>query len=96
MLNRRKFIEKAAAAGALSLLPRIVLPNSKIPVSTENKGLPVIISTWVHGLDANEQAMKTLLYGGSVLDAVERVSWFLKLTPKTRALGWVVCLTGTE
>ena len=60
MLNRRKFIEKVAAVGALSLLPRMVLPNSKIPVSSESKSLPVIISTWIHGLAANEQAMKTL------------------------------------
>jgi len=87
MLNRRKFIEKAAAVGALSLLPRMVLPNSKTPVSSASKGLPVIISTWVHGLDANEQAMKTLLAGGSVLDAVEQGVMAPESDPNNHSVG---------
>lgn len=87
MLNRRKFIEKAAAAGALSLLPRIVLPDSKIPVPPEKKSLPVIISTWIHGLAANEQAMKTLLSGGSVVDAVEQGVMLTEADPNNHSVG---------
>jgi isoaspartyl peptidase/L-asparaginase-like protein (Ntn-hydrolase superfamily) len=34
--------------------------------------LPVIISTWPFGRAANEQALRTLLAGGSPLDAVEQ------------------------
>lgn len=87
MLNRRKFIEKAATAGVLSLLPRMALPNSKISVLSEKKGLPVIISTWIHGLAANEQAMKTLLSGGSVVDAVEQGVMVPEADPDNHSVG---------
>ena len=32
---------------------------------------PVAISTWKHGIDANEEDMKVLFSNGSTLDAVE-------------------------
>lgn len=87
MLNRRKFIEKAAAAGALSMLPRIVLPNAERNNISENKGLPVIISTWIHGIAANEQAMKTLQSGGSVVDAVEKGVMIPESDPSNHSVG---------
>lgn len=33
---------------------------------------PVVLSTWVHGLPANEKALEVLNTGGTVLDAVEQ------------------------
>ena len=87
MLNRRKFIEKATAAGVLSLLPRIVLPNSTDFTVSDNKNLPLVISTWVHGLAANEQAMKTMIEGGSVLDAVEQGVMVTESDPENHSVG---------
>ncbi len=68
MLNRRKFLGATAALGLSSVLPKIARP---FPVG-HKKELPVIISTWHHGLAANDEAIKTLSNGGSVLDAVEQ------------------------
>lgn len=69
MINRRKFIGAAAAAGAIGMLPKTL---RAVKSGGEKKELPVIISTWKHGVDANAAAMKTLNNDGSVLDAVEQ------------------------
>ena len=53
----------------------------------EKKELPVIISTWNHGLAANEAAMKTMEKGGSVLDAVEHGVWVPEADPNNRSVG---------
>jgi N4-(beta-N-acetylglucosaminyl)-L-asparaginase len=88
MINRRKFIEKVAAVGALSLVPNIVksqkLPTSKFDTSGK---LPVIISTWNHGIDANAAAMKVLNNNGSVVDAVEQGVWVPESDPKNMSVG---------
>ncbi len=68
MINRRKFIGSTAALSLASFLPKIA---NAFPLGHKKK-LPVIISTWNHGLAANEAAMKTLKNGGSILDAVEQ------------------------
>ncbi len=83
MLNRRKFIGGATAAGLVSLLP---LKLKSFPVSGK-KDLPVIISTWNHGIGANEAAMKTLENGGSVLDAVEHGVWVPEGDPNNMSVG---------
>ncbi len=73
MLNRRKFLEKTAILGALGLIPKALKPRNitYLPVKkTDN--YPAVISTWNHGIPSNEAAMKTMLEGGSVLDAVEQ------------------------
>ncbi len=87
MLNRRKFIERSAAAGMLSLLPSVLKSNTlsgKVPVK---KQLPVIISTWKHGIPANAEAMKTLQSGGKVLDAVEKGVMVVEADPENHSVG---------
>jgi len=34
--------------------------------------LPIVVSTWYHGLAANEEAMKVVLNGGKAIDAIEK------------------------
>jgi len=51
------------------------------------KTLPVIISTWKHGLPSNVAAMKVLKDGGSVLDAVEHGVWIPEADPDNRSVG---------
>ena len=83
MLNRRKFLGGAAVVGIASLVPS-KLKAFSLPGKKE---LPVIISTWNHGLAANEAAMKTLDKGGSVLDAVEYGVWVPEADPNNVSVG---------
>lgn len=68
MISRRSFIVKSslAVAGA-GLAPAAF---SKTAVQSSNK-LPIVISTWNHGMPANEAAWEILEKGGHSLDAVE-------------------------
>jgi len=69
MISRRSFVVKSSLAFAgLSLVK-----NSVSQSFTKNTGgdVPIVISTWNHGLPANEAAWKILSAGGYALDAVE-------------------------
>jgi len=87
MLNRRKFLEKTAAAGVLSLVPGMVKANWKPNPLLGKKSLPTIISTWNHGIPANAGAIKTLKSGGSVLDAVEHALMIVESDPSGQSVG---------
>lgn len=88
MINRRKFIENLTAAGALSLIPG-VLKSSHVFEGNfiDGNALPVVISTWNHGIGANKAAMKTLEGGGSILDAVEKGVMVPEADPENRSVG---------
>ena len=88
MINRRKFIEKAAAASALGMLPG-VLKSQKLSVlpSPGKRELPVIISTWNHGIPANAKALEIITSGGSVLDAVEQGVMIPEADPDNHSVG---------
>src|ERR1700744_3274132 len=68
MYNRRKFIKISAAGASLA-----ALSTSKIAKATSifSPGFPIVISTWDFGIQANQEAWKTLAKGGRALDAVE-------------------------
>ncbi len=88
MINRRKFIENLSAAGALSLIPgAIKASHAVIDSSLETKSLPIVISTWIHGIDANAAAIKELNSGGSVVDAVEQGVMVPEADPDNRSVG---------
>lgn len=72
MSQRRKFIKQSLLSSAL-LIPGIAEAhgfeqNSKSMIKGE---MPLILSTWNHGVPANAAAMATLCAGSSILDAVE-------------------------
>jgi len=87
MLNRRKFLEKAAAAGMLSLLPSAIKSRTFNVSKRGSESLPVFISTWNHGIPANEHAMQELSNGGSILDAVEKAVRIIEADPKNTSVG---------
>jgi isoaspartyl peptidase/L-asparaginase-like protein (Ntn-hydrolase superfamily) len=87
MLNRRKFLEKAAAAGMLSLVPEVLKGQSVLSSVQMTRPLPTIISTWNHGIPANAEAMKVLETGGSVVDAVEKAVMITEADPKNASVG---------
>ena len=64
-MKRRNFI-KVGAAGLAS--PILLAGNKDMKV---NKDTPIVISTWSHGIPANEASIKILENNGSALDAVE-------------------------
>ena len=71
-MKRRQFIRFGAAVGALS----VVKPSQATNIVAQSyqgkaKG-PIVLSTWNHGLAANEGAWAVLEKGGSALDAVEK------------------------
>jgi isoaspartyl peptidase/L-asparaginase-like protein (Ntn-hydrolase superfamily) len=76
-MNRKSFLKKTtliAAASSIGIKSFAGTNSKKKGKQNPNssKGGPLIISTWKHGMPANEEAMKTFLAGGSLTDAVEK------------------------
>ncbi len=68
MINRRSFIGKTTTAvTGLGITKNITAGNSKNFINE----FPIVISTWKHGLPANEAAWEVLAKNGWSLDAVE-------------------------
>lgn len=68
MVSRRSFISKSSLAVAGLGMATKVFSHS---VFNKENEFPVVISTWQHGMPANEAAWKILEEGGHALDAVE-------------------------
>ena len=67
---------------ALNLIDEIV------PVEGEPGACPLIVSTWRHGLPANEKAWEVLKNGGSALDAVEQGVRVVEADPAITSVGY--------
>jgi isoaspartyl peptidase/L-asparaginase-like protein (Ntn-hydrolase superfamily) len=75
MSTRRSFIKKSAFASVLAMagMPRLAKAFAGENLAEAGEGKkPVVISTWDHGLAANEAAWKILSAKGAALDAVEK------------------------
>jgi len=86
-MNRLTFINRSLLAiSGLSLAPltRIFSQAS----STSLTGGPLVISTWAHGIPANEAAWEVLMAGGRALDAVEKGVQVAELDPKVTSVGY--------
>jgi N4-(beta-N-acetylglucosaminyl)-L-asparaginase len=73
MTNRRNFLQKIAATSALLVPAGLVNASSisnKKKARTE-KFKPLILSTWNHGMPANDRAWEVLSQTGNLVDAVE-------------------------
>ena len=89
MSERRSFIKKSAigALGAL-LLPKTTEAIMNVNSNTHSsKEFPMVISTWRHGLAANEAAMDSLLDGGKAIDAVEIGAKVPEADPECMSVG---------
>jgi len=73
MTTRRNFLKKT---GILSALTLVGIPKISKSVNLETNFAavkkPVVLSTWAHGLAANDGAWKILSANGKALDAVEK------------------------
>ena len=85
MSNRRNFIKKSALGtlGVSSILSCNELNNVNI-----KKTYPRIISTWNHGLEANQKAWEVLKNGEGGLSAVEKGVKVSEADPKIRSVGY--------
>ena len=85
MISRRSFVTKSTLVFA-------GLPFAKNGISqsfTEGEfSLPIVISTWNHGLPANEAAWEILKNGGYSLDAVEAGVKVPEADPKVITVGY--------
>lgn len=94
LMKRRNFIKKAAI-GAVGI--SVVLSCGETSIKTEdesvtanvnNKKKPVVISTWNHGLIANEETWKRLKEGKISLDAIEAGLKIPEADPNIRSVGY--------
>lgn len=81
MTNRRDFL-KMGGAGVLTA----ARPFGA--VETEPDAMPIVISTWNHGLPANEAAWRVLVEGGRALDAAEAGVRVTEADPTSRTVGF--------
>ncbi len=93
MTTRRKFLVSSALAttaamlGMKSIFSRSETPEKKvIKINTVRK--PVVISTWDHGIAANEAAWKILSTNGRALDAVEQGVRVTESDPNITSVGY--------
>jgi N4-(beta-N-acetylglucosaminyl)-L-asparaginase len=93
MSHRRDFIKKAAL-GTIGISTVYGYANSQdVEINSEKplanvQNKPLIISTWNHGLPANEEAWKFLESGKSALDAIEAGVRIPEGDPKVRSVGY--------
>ena len=95
MSNRRDFLKLSAIGGMMSAL----LLSSKTLAATATGGksagtgkksmpkLPIVVSTWEHGMPANAAAWQVLSGGGTALDAVEQGVRVPEADPNVRTVG---------
>lgn len=71
-MSRRKFLKNLGALGAGSVLSPLGLNAESLSLPSPIKNNPLVISTWIHGMEANAGAWKILGSGGEALDAVQK------------------------
>lgn len=86
MINRRKFLLATTLASAASML-NLKRAAGKFSVQ-KGKGKPMVISTWNHGLPANEAAWKVIKDGGKAIDAVESGVKVPEADPESNSVGY--------
>lgn len=80
MFTRRNFIKTSSLGLVAPTAFRFNMPN---------KGArPIVVSTWNHGMQANEQAWKVLDKQGKALDAVEKGVIAVENDPSVKTVGY--------
>ena len=89
MKTRRNFLKKSAigVVGTM-LLPKIIKAKMEKTNKQSEKGFPIVISTWRHGISANEEAMEVLQNDGKAIDAVEAGVRIPEADPEVSSVGF--------
>ena len=81
-MKRRDFLK----TGAIGItVPSVFFGDSNI---NTNKNNPIILSTWNHGLPANDAAWKVLENDGSAMDAAEAGARVAEADPTITSVGF--------
>ena len=88
MPDRRTFIKNSIFASSSLVLPTLFRGDERrtSSISTE-KHKPLLLSTWNHGVAANEKAWSVLQNSGFILDAVEEGVRVTEADGKTMSVG---------
>ena len=86
-MKRRQFIRFGAAVGALSIVKPSQASQMMAKSYEGNAGGAIVLSTWNHGLAANEAAWAELQKGGSATDAVEKGVMVTEADLSNRSVG---------
>ena len=81
-MKRRDFLKTGAIGIAV---PSVIFGDSNI---NTNKNNPIILSTWNHGLPANDAAWKVLENDGSAMDAAEAGARVAEADPTITSVGF--------
>ncbi len=88
MTSRRSFIKHSVLSSTLLLPGALQKGLGTIKKLDQQSGRrPLIISTWNHGIAANEKAWEVLHSNGSILDAVEEGVKITEADPDSRSVG---------
>jgi len=89
MTTRRSFLKNSVAltAGA-SLLTACATDTKPAPTPLVRNTTPKIISTWNHGITANNEAWRILQAGGTALDAAEGGVMVVEADPESMSVGY--------
>ena len=88
-MKRRDFLKKSAIVTTASALVACDVKVDFENVSSyKNGGLPIVISTWNHGIAANKVAMDIIKNGGNALDAVEAGVRVTESDPEMMSVGY--------
>ena len=88
-MKRRDFLKKSAIVTTASVLAGCdVKVDFENVSSCKNGGLPIVISTWNHGIAANKVAMDVIINGGNALDAVEAGVRVTESDPEMMSVGY--------
>jgi isoaspartyl peptidase/L-asparaginase-like protein (Ntn-hydrolase superfamily) len=86
MVNRRKFLLITALTSAASAISfKKTIGQLSSPGGSPK---PIVISTWNHGLPANEAAWKIIEAGGKAIDAVEAGVKVPEADPESNSVGY--------
>jgi N4-(beta-N-acetylglucosaminyl)-L-asparaginase len=88
MTSRRKFIRNISlAAASATLHTSITTAKEKEKTASRVSEGALVISTWPHGMPANEKAMEVLKKGGRALDAAEQGVMVVESDPSNTSVG---------
>lgn len=84
-MDRRKFLKSFALISSLTATGSFLTVNCN---AKRLRGNPVVISTWNHGIKANEKATDVLFNNGTALDAVESGVMVSEADPEVNSVGY--------
>jgi len=87
MKSRRSFI-KLASLSSLAVINKSFAKS--FSANTKSKTIvqkPIVVSTWLAGMEANAEAWKTLEKGGRALDAVQKGVMIIESDPNNQYVG---------